>query len=686
MKLVQEGHLNALGAPPFVVRNIQECNSSTWSALEGNWITTRKGSRPGSPLADVSFMIAMEEVGARLEETLLEHDSVTNAANDIGIPSMPILWADDIALIIPAQDNLELQKVVGDIMGRTHEILTERGFSINYAHNKTEVLFTFCGPGAKQCRVEYLEMGEPVQTFASGGGAKTLKVKGKYRHLGSVLSGGGGMDEEIVQKIGVAWQAFRSLRFLLCKSSLKMSTRLRLFNALIMTKLLFGAGSWPLLKTRQTDRLTRCYLGMVRQIVGQNFQKGKRESVWSNGKVLNTYHLPDIRVLLAKERLTYAKRLCLYGGEELNALVLREWEVRRDSWLHGFLADLQWLNEVNGLSWGNNWEQMCACWKELRQGWKAYVRNGVRRHVYQEALAMNYALPTVTTTASCDLEWACWCGANFLTKRALCVHRWAKHQETSAEHKLVSGTICPACLKQFWSVGRLKQHLQYISRTGGANRCFSFLVGTGHGRDHVTEDQDRKPLDGWRRLDAIRCHGPLPFGACPDHLRWARNEVTRIENDLALAGQPEPYNLLNEEVIDVIFQALLMEECTWFETAMGCIESNQCSEETLVVCVLFAGMKHVWRNKCEQEDWNVFIVNSVCGVLLLEWFNARLLLGIAEGIENIPPHRPVAPKMANDGERATVYSVIPRTILLCKDLDEWWKPGISLAKLRNLVS
>ena len=685
MKLVHDGHLQSIGTPDFIVKNVQECNSSTWSSLEGNWISTRKGSRPGSPLADVSFMIAMEEVGYRLEEALQEDPHIVNAAKEIGIPNMPILWADDIALIIPACDNRELQRAAGDIMEKTHKVLTDRGFTINYAHNKTEVLFSFCGQGAKQCRVELLEMNDPVHCFGSGSDVKTLKVKGKYRHLGSVLSGGGSIEEEIAQRVGMAWQAFRGLRFLLCRSSLKVETRLRLFKTLVMTKLLFGSGSWPLVSLRQNERLTKCYLGMVRQIVGQYYQKGKKEQVWSNRRVLAVHQLPEMRVLLAKERLTYAKRLFLHGGAELNALVVREWEVRKDSWLHGCLADLSWLNEVNGNSWGSDWDQLCCAWQSKKGGWKAFVRSGVQRHVLQETIAFEREGTRDVTFTHGSCEWRCWCGDAFLTKKALRVHGWAKHQETSLEHRLVTGTVCPACLTQYWTVGRLRQHLQYMSRTGEANRCYSFLTVMGHDRSDGLATAGKLPLDGWRRREAIKCHGPLPFGAVPEHSTWALREIDKIEKTLNNTLLAEPYSWLCEGILNKISQTLREDESTWFEVAIGCLDEDLCSEEVVVVNVLFAGMRHTWANQQEKDDWNSFLLGSNGGEALLEWFHARLLYGIAESVDGLKPHRPIAPRTANVGERNKTYSAISRSILLCKDLEDLRKPGVRLAELRKFL-
>ena len=65
-----------------------------------------------------------------------------------------------------------------------------------------------------------------------------------------------------------------------------------------MTKFFFGAAAWPLLGDRQTTKLTKSYMGMIRQIVGQSFQKGKDTKVWSNKKILATYRLPEVRVIL----------------------------------------------------------------------------------------------------------------------------------------------------------------------------------------------------------------------------------------------------------------------------------------------------------------------------------------------------------------------------------------------------
>ena len=77
----------------------------TTTRQERDWITTCRGSRAGSPLADVSFMIAMEEIGHCLDEALRDESTVVKIAEGIEVPTIPIIWADDLALLVPADDN-----------------------------------------------------------------------------------------------------------------------------------------------------------------------------------------------------------------------------------------------------------------------------------------------------------------------------------------------------------------------------------------------------------------------------------------------------------------------------------------------------------------------------------------------------------------------------------------------------
>ena len=144
--------------------------------------------------------------------------------------------------------------------------------------------------------------------------------------------------------------------------------------------------------------------------------------------------------------------------------------------------------------------------------------------------------------------------------------------------------------------------------------------------------------------------------------------------------------MLNTTLLEKLTQVLLDDEGRWFEAALQFADELGCSEESVVVNVLFAGAKHSWLHRNEKDDWNRFILASSHGQLLLEWYNAWLALGLIGRINALPPHRVQPKKAANTKERILISAEIPRSILRYDNLMIWAKPGIRLATLEKLVN
>ena len=67
-----------------------------------------------------------------------------------------------------------------------------------------------------------------------------------------------------------------------------------------------------------------------------------------------------------------------------------------------------------------------------------------------------------------DTESPCWwrrcCRRAFKTKSALSVHFYAVHERIAGYRKFVKGTYCRACETEFWTTGRLEDHLRATTR------------------------------------------------------------------------------------------------------------------------------------------------------------------------------------------------------------------------------
>ena len=668
----QKGHLKEIEASDFLHANVHEAQSNTWTWLAGKTIQTTRGSRPGSPLADICFMTSIQEIAQKLSGFLQSIPALENGLARLGIDGSPIYWADDIVIQLTAPTNDELTAIVLQVAAFTHDLFEDRGFEINYGRSKTEVLFTLCGEGAKEHRQTWLKSKEPTCPFYSRGKQRHLRVGACYKHLGSLQESGGELTCEIERRIAYAWSAFRSMRRLLCGSTLSCTTRLRLLQTLIFTKLFYGAGTWFVVPHKALERLSKCYLGLLRCVTKQVFCKGKNETVMSNEALLAFYALPSTRIILARERLLYAFRAWHHGGAALWKAVRLEFQHCPDSWLHGVNADLAWMVEVVGPKWGNTFDEISSTWASLAKNrWKNAVNTAVRRHVLQEQISWKKFRDTFTEpkeTVDIDDGWMCFCSAVFSSKRALRTHQTTKHHVRTVEYSFTSDTTCPCCLLQLWTRGRLLQHLRFVGREGKSSRCYSFLLTLQYREDpEKSPPPGTLPLKGLRRRDAIRCQGPLCFGAVPEDFHYAAARVDELDSLLLQQKIDDPLAFVDDTFGAWLENVLDSGEEEWQELAMTECYTRQLDENVFLFTILFIGARFPWRTRGEQEQWKEFIWALPCGELAFEWFDMRLRLALAERVEaNVVPMETPQPT-ANKGERSRRDAKVWRTIILCAD-------------------
>ena len=131
--------------PTGLRRFLRDLHQHTWFSLyaeEDNdmkiatWTHTRRGTRPGSPLADIAFSMMMAELLKELNEMLLDSDEFVAGATGLGTFVPPIAWMQQ-----PIQ-------AAWPHSSSTHGAFKRRGLSLNLNPGKTELLMCFRGEGA----------------------------------------------------------------------------------------------------------------------------------------------------------------------------------------------------------------------------------------------------------------------------------------------------------------------------------------------------------------------------------------------------------------------------------------------------------------------------------------------------------------------------------------------------------
>ena len=104
-------------------------------------------------------------------------------------------------------------------------------------------------------------------------GVTVLKVVDRFCYLGSVLSSDAGIDNDISNRLGKAGAAFgRLTRRLWDDHGIRLSTKIAVYRAVVLTTLLYGCESWTLYR-RHILKLDQFHLRCLRKIANIKWQE-----------------------------------------------------------------------------------------------------------------------------------------------------------------------------------------------------------------------------------------------------------------------------------------------------------------------------------------------------------------------------------------------------------------------------
>nr|VZI01571.1 unnamed protein product [Spirometra erinaceieuropaei] len=164
-----------------------------------------------------------------------------------------LLFADDCALNTTSEE--EMQRSI-DLFSAACE-----NFGLVINTQKTVVMHqppanTATAPNAPQISVN----------------GTLLQVGDDFPYLGSTLSLNTKFDDEVTRRISKASQAFGRLQSTVWhRHGLQLSTKLKMYKAIILPTLLYGAETWTLY-TKQARRLNHFHLSCLRRILRLNRQ------------------------------------------------------------------------------------------------------------------------------------------------------------------------------------------------------------------------------------------------------------------------------------------------------------------------------------------------------------------------------------------------------------------------------
>ncbi|BHF77959.1 hypothetical protein SprV_0602106900 [Sparganum proliferum] len=139
-----------------------------------------------------------------------------------------------------------------------------------------------------------------------------LQVVENFPYLGSTLSRNTKIDDEVANRISKASQAFGRLRSTVWnRHGLQLSTKLKMYKAVILPTLLYGAETWTVY-TKQARRLNHFHLSCLRRILRLNWQDRIPDT-----DVLERTGILSIYAMLRQMQLRWSGHLVRMDDERL---------------------------------------------------------------------------------------------------------------------------------------------------------------------------------------------------------------------------------------------------------------------------------------------------------------------------------------------------------------------------------
>ena len=500
--------LEQSGATQWAATAACEALHHTWFRFEhGKTVTeTNIGTRPGDNLADLvfSFVFArvlhqvreVAEAQASLSVLPWHSDMLNNVLDDLPaatetVPLLDCTWMDDSAFVVCHADASTLVGNLRLISGALLDSCLGRAMLPNLDRGKTEAVLSLVGRGSRKLRADLFRRDPPVlEAPCQLWPGANVRLVSQYKHLGGLIHHTGSLLREVKCRVALAWGAFnRRRKRIFASPVVDRGDKVQLFDSLVISVLLHGAGTWTEVGTDELRHLSAAYHHMVATMLRPQYRLEEAKHLGSS-QILSLARLPSVEVLLHLARLRHLQSCVVVGAREFWALAHAE-----GSWLSLVRGSLQWLHETtHGPKDPAHWRDAWPQWRELmcaRPGsWKRLLRKAQHRATRQERwhaarlqhrglLSRQLQLaggllicdpPPSWNTAQCCAP----CAKTFQTKQQWSVHAFKCHGRVAVGRGVLSGHQCQHCLRQFGTNLKLCKHLAYSTTCRHSLRTAGF--------------------------------------------------------------------------------------------------------------------------------------------------------------------------------------------------------------------
>lgn len=216
--------LKIRGVPDKVTRLIQELYNDTQSCVRigadmTDWFSLNSGVRQGCVLAPTLFSTTIDHImGKTVADSQCGVSFGHHTFTDLD-------YADDVAILAESTE----------ILAHTLEIFSEEsqrlGLEVSWLKTKLQTLSDF--------------LDKPSNPEISG---EVVEVVDSFVYLGSTITSDCKPDSDVRRRIALAAAAFASLSKIWASPHLSRNTKIKVYETLIISVLLYGAEAWTLTK------------------------------------------------------------------------------------------------------------------------------------------------------------------------------------------------------------------------------------------------------------------------------------------------------------------------------------------------------------------------------------------------------------------------------------------------------
>eukprot|EP00435_Cladocopium_sp_Y103_P030815 s10_g7.t1 len=502
--LSEPSAIQTAGVPEHACRAVKGLHQDTHFALHGqtDHCVTTIGSRPGDAWADIVFGFLFAKVLHGLQAEMQAHDileqfptnhhphlfgSVDTA--DLQFGFVGPCWCDDLCVCVSGTSMDALVHRTGVATGILLDLCKKYGMLPNLSHGKTEIMFSARGKGSRKFKPQFLgPTASKTLPIIGDSGVSQIHLVGQYKHLGCVLHHAGDLKLEVKIRLAIAHQTFTRHRKLLFQNpAIPLPKRTQLFQCLIGSRLLYGAESWVLTDQRTKDFVHASIMRLYRRLL-----KAAHDDHLSDDEILHALQLPSPSELLRVARLRYLGSLFACPQSASWGLLNQDHQ-----WIRLVEDDLEWMySQLHHSSDLLPPAENLAQWFHLitwhRPYWKRLIQRACKHAILQRSRCFRLlsfhkdvfgflhqcgqqtpaaAAPSVEPLGffGCML-----CQISCKSKGGEGAHMNRCHGYVNPVRKLFAGTQCAVCLREYFTSGKLKQHLlhsRHVAVSGWAYKA-----------------------------------------------------------------------------------------------------------------------------------------------------------------------------------------------------------------------